>query len=102
MRIGWAKINDKAEVEDEVLNGQFVVPYPYMNTGDVVARSHLNKELLETTEIVGFGYESDGEKVRLRSLVLSQRRDQLPSQRRDISQLRRCGRRYRLSSRRGC
>ena len=27
MRIGWAKINDKAEVEEEVLNGLFVVPY---------------------------------------------------------------------------
>ena len=59
MRIGWAKIDDKAEVEEEVLNGQFVVPYPYVKTEEVVARPHLRKELLETTEVIGFDYESD-------------------------------------------
>ena len=53
-------INDKAEVEEDVLNGQFVVPYTYVKTGEIVARPHLRKELLETTEVVGFGYESDG------------------------------------------
>ena len=28
MSIGSAKINDKAEFDEKVLNGQFVVPYP--------------------------------------------------------------------------
>ena len=60
MRIGWDKISDKMELEEEVLNGQFVVPYPYVKAGEVAALPHLRKELLETTEVVGFGYESDG------------------------------------------
>ena len=60
MRIGWTKINNKVEVEEEVLNGQFVVPYPYVKEVDVVVRPHLRKELLQPTEVVGFGYESDG------------------------------------------
>ena len=60
MLIWWAKINNKAEVEEEVLNGMFVVPYPYVKAVEVVARPHLRKETLEATEVVGFGYESDG------------------------------------------
>ena len=62
MRIGWAKINDKAEVEEEGLNGVFVVQYPYVKAVEVAARPHLRKETLEATEVVGFGYESDGRK----------------------------------------
>ena len=62
MRIGWANINDKVEVEEEVLNGTFVVPYPYVKAEVVAARPHLRKETLEATEVVGFGYESDGRK----------------------------------------
>ena len=45
VRIGWAKINDKMELEEEVLNGQFVVPYPYVNA-DKISRPHHRKELL--------------------------------------------------------
>ena len=60
MRIGWAKINDKAEVEEEVLNGMFVVPHPFVKAEEVAARTHLREETLEATEVVGFGYESDG------------------------------------------
>ena len=59
MRIGWAKINDKAEVEEEVLNGVFVVPYPYVKAVEVAARPHLRKETFEATEVVEFVYESD-------------------------------------------
>ena len=59
MRIEWVKINEKAEVEEEVLNGLFVVPYPYVKAEEVAARPHLRKETLEATEVVGFGYESD-------------------------------------------
>ena len=59
-RIGWAKINDKAEVEEEVLSVEFVVPYPYVKAEEVAARPHLRRETLEATEVVGFGYESDG------------------------------------------
>ena len=58
--IGWANINDKAEVEAEVLNWVFVVPYPYVKAVEVSARPHLRKETLEATEVVGFGCESDG------------------------------------------
>ena len=60
MMIGWAKSNDKTELEEEVLNEQFLGPYNYVKAGEVVVRPHLRKELLETTEVVGFGYESDG------------------------------------------
>ena len=60
MRIGWDKISDKMELEEEVLNWQFVVPYLYVNDVDVVVRPHLRKELLQPTEVVGFGYESNG------------------------------------------
>ena len=60
MRIGWDKISDKMELEEEVVNGQFVVPYPYVKEVDVLVRPHLRKELLETTEVVSLGYESDG------------------------------------------
>ena len=35
MRIGWARINEKAEVEEEVLNGAFVVPSPYVKAVEV-------------------------------------------------------------------
>ena len=40
---GWAKINDKAEVEEEVFNGVFVVLYPYVKAVDETARPHLRK-----------------------------------------------------------
>ena len=49
MRIGWAKINDKAKVDEEVLNGVFVVPYPYVKAAEVAAQPHLRKETLEST-----------------------------------------------------
>ena len=42
------------------MNGIFTVPYPYMKAEEVVARPQLRKETLEATEVVGFGYESDG------------------------------------------
>ena len=56
MLIGWAKINDKADVEEEVLNVAFVVPYPYVKAVEVEARPHLRRETLEATGVVGFGY----------------------------------------------
>ena len=43
-----------------MLNGIFTAPYPYVKAEDVVARPQLMKETLEATEVVGFGYESDG------------------------------------------
>ena len=60
MSVCWAKINDNMEVDEEVLNWRFAVPYPYVNAGKVVARPHLRKELLEPTEVVGFDYKRDG------------------------------------------
>ena len=60
MRIGWARIGDGEVVEEEVLSGIFTVPYPYVKAEDVAARPQLRKETLETTEVVGFGYQSDG------------------------------------------
>ena len=60
MRIGWAKISEKAEIEEEVLTGMFVVPYPYVKVEEVAARQQFRKETLEATEVVGFGYESEG------------------------------------------
>ena len=33
IRIGYYKINDKAEAEEEVLNGSFVVPCQYVKLG---------------------------------------------------------------------
>ena len=55
-----AKINYKAEVEEEVLSGAFVVSYPYVKAEEVAARPHLRMEILEATEVVGLGYEGDG------------------------------------------
>ena len=43
-----------------MLNGVFEVPYPYVKAEDVAVRPQLRKETLEATEVVGFGYESDG------------------------------------------
>ena len=43
-----------------MLNGTFEVPYPYVKAEEVTARPQLRKETLETTNVVGFGYESDG------------------------------------------
>ena len=43
-----------------MLNGIFTVPYPYVKAEQVVARPKLIKETLEATEVMGFGYESDG------------------------------------------
>ena len=60
MRIGWDKIGSGEVVEEEVLNGIFTVPYPYVKAEEVAARPQLRKETLEATEFVGFGYESDG------------------------------------------
>ena len=60
MRIGWTKIGSGEVVEDEVLNGTFTVPYPYVKAVEVAARPQLRKETMETTDVVGFGYESDG------------------------------------------
>ena len=37
-----------------------MVPYPYVKAEEVAARPQLRKETLEATEVVGFGYESDG------------------------------------------
>ena len=36
------------------------MPYPYVKAEEVAARPQLRKETLEATEVVGFGYESDG------------------------------------------
>ena len=60
MQIGWAKIGGGEVVEEEVLNGTFMVPYPYVKAEEVAARPQLRKETLEATDVVGFGYESDG------------------------------------------
>ena len=60
IRIGWAKIGSGDVVEEEVLNGTFTVPYPYVKAEQVAARQQLRNEMLETTEVVGFGCESDG------------------------------------------
>ena len=38
MRIGWARIGSGEAVEEEVLNGIFMVPYPYVKAEEVVAR----------------------------------------------------------------
>ena len=60
MRIGWAKIGDGEAIEEELLNGTFVVPYPYVRAEAAAARPQLRRETLEATEVVGFGYDSDG------------------------------------------
>ena len=60
IRIGLAKIGSGEVVEEEVLSWIFTVPYPYVKAEEVAARPQLRKEALETTEVVGFGYESDG------------------------------------------
>ena len=60
MRIGWTKIGNGEVVEEEVLNGTFEVPYPYVEAEEVADRPQLRKETLEATDVVGFGYESDG------------------------------------------
>ena len=60
MRIVWARIGSGEAVKVEVLNGMFTVPYTYVKAEEVVARPQLRKETLEATEVVGFGYESDG------------------------------------------
>ena len=56
----WAKIGSGEVVEEEVLSGTFTVPYPYVKAEEVEARPQLRKETLEATDVVGFGYESDG------------------------------------------
>ena len=38
MRIGWTRFGSREAVEEEVLNGIFTVPYPYVNAEEVVAR----------------------------------------------------------------
>ena len=60
MRIGWAKIGSGEVVEEDVLSRTFTVPYPYVKAEEVAARPQLRKETLKTTDVVGFGYESDG------------------------------------------
>ena len=60
MKIGWAKVGNGDAIEEELLNGTFTVPYPYVKAEEVAARPQLRKETLEATEVVGFGYESDG------------------------------------------
>ena len=60
MRIAWAKIGDGEVITEEVLNGVFEVPYPYVKAEEVAVRPQLRKETLEATDVVGFGYESDG------------------------------------------
>ena len=60
MRIRWPKIGTGEVVEEEVLNGIFTVPYPYVKAKKVMARPLLRKEMLKVTDVVGFGYESNG------------------------------------------
>ena len=60
MRIGWANIGSGELVDEEVLNGTFTVPYPYVKAVEVAARPQLRKETMEAMDVVGFGYESDG------------------------------------------
>ena len=60
MRIGWAKIGSGEVVEEEVLSGTFTVPYPYVRAIKVAVQPQLRKEKIEATDVVGFGYESDG------------------------------------------
>ena len=60
MRIGWAKIGSGEVVEEEVLNGNFTVPYPYVKAVEVAARPQLRRETIGAMDVVGFGYESDG------------------------------------------
>ena len=56
MSIGWAKIGGGEAIEEEVLNGTFEVPYPYVRAEEVAAQPQLRKETLEATDVVGFGY----------------------------------------------
>ena len=44
MRNGWTRIGRGEAVEEEVLNGIFTVPYPYVKAEEVVARPQLRKE----------------------------------------------------------
>ena len=67
-RIGWAMIGSGEVVEEELLNGIFTVPYPYVRAEEVAVRPQLKKEMLETTEVVGFGYESDGRESEAKEL----------------------------------
>ena len=60
MRIGLAKIGTGEVVEEEVLNGIFTVPYQYVKAEEVMARPLLRNEMLKITDVVGFGYESNG------------------------------------------
>ena len=43
-----------------MLNGTFEVPYPYVKADEVAVQPQLRKNTLEATDVVGFGYESDG------------------------------------------
>ena len=38
MKIGWAKVGNGEAIEEELLNGTFVVPYPYVKGEEVAAR----------------------------------------------------------------
>ena len=60
MRINWANIGNGEVVEEVALNVIFTVPYPYVMADEVEARPQLKNETLEATDVVGFGYESDG------------------------------------------
>ena len=53
-----------------MLNGTFMVPYPYVKAEEVAARPQLGKETLEATEVVGFGYESDGRESEAKDVEL--------------------------------
>ena len=41
MRIGWAKVGNGEVIEEELLNGTFTVPYPYVKAEEVAARPQL-------------------------------------------------------------
>ena len=71
-----------------------------MKTVDVVAGPHLRKELLETMEVVWFGYESDGRESEAKEFGTRSKAGSVAEQRRTISQLKRGWRMFRLRSRR--
>ena len=64
MRIAWDKIGDGEVIEEEVLNGIFEVPYPYVKAEEVAARPQLRKETLEATDVRGLVMRAMDEKVR--------------------------------------
>ena len=83
-----------------MLNGIFTVPYPYVRAEEVAARPQLKKETLEATDVVGFGYESDVRESEAKEFGAKSEAGSNGGK--VIIQLRRDGRRRKLSTRGWC